>query len=236
MRTHRSTPWGTFARRTIAAFALAVIALTSIAGSALAQGTDPVDPDEYRRQRDEWLAEQARQQQQRDEEMLEQDTVPAGEMCAVGFRFGWANSDQVNGVTAGLSGNFWVGEMDPDYRIGVRPSFYYASYRGIGTPLVTARNTNFHDFQLFVDLYIEKNMPNEGLGGMFAPFFFVGPGYEMFDGTKVKFTQGFIFDVGAGVRMGQPQSAMVFEAAYARGFGDLKANNVRVTIGLDWGF
>lgn len=229
-------PLGTSALRAFFAAMLAVICFTALAGSAFAQGDEPVDPEAYRRQRDEWIAEQARQQQARDEQVIESDNVPDSEMVAVGFRFGYGHSDNVHGVTAGLTGNFWVGEFGDDYRMGIRPTFHYVSYRGIGVNLLAARNTGFHDFMLFTDFYVEKNMPNEGLGGMFAPFAFIGPGYEMFDGSKVGFNQAFVFDVGAGVRIGHPQSAMVIETAYIRGFGDLKSNKFRATIGLDWGF
>lgn len=228
MPTRRSRALGTRALRSLFAFFFTVICLTAMAGTGWAQGNEPVDPDAYRKARDQWLREQAEQAAEQEKQVVELDQIPEEEWVAVGVRLGWAHSDGANGVGAGLTGNFWVGEFGEDFRMGIRPEFHYHSYRTL--------NTNFHDFFLLSNFYVEKNMPNEGLGGMFAPYVFLGPGYEMFDGGRVSFSQGFAFDVGGGVRAGHPQSPLVFEVAYLRGFSDVEANNVRVSIGIDWGF
>lgn len=220
---------GSRALRCVFAFLAAVICLTVVGGSALAQnGGEPVDPETYRQKRDQWLREQAEQAAEQKKKVEQSNEVPAEEWVAVGFRMGWARSDGADGVGAALMSNFWVGEFGDDFRMGIRPEVHYQSYWTL--------NENFHDVMLFGNFYVEKNMPNERVGGMFAPYLFLGPGYEMFDGGGVSFSQAFAFDAGLGARLGHPQSPLVFEAAYTRGFGDLKANKVRIYIGLDWGF
>ena len=227
--TRRFQPLGPRGLRSLFVFFLAVICLTAGTGISFAQGNnEPVDPDAYRRARDQWLREQAEQAAEQEKQVIEMEEVPAEEWVAVGVRVGWVHSDGANGVATGLTGNFWVGEFGEDYRMGIRPEFQYHSYREL--------DTNFHDFFVMGNFYVEKNMPSEGLGGMFAPYLFLGPGYEMFDGGRVSFTQAFAFDAGAGVRAGHPQSPLVFEVAYMRGFSKLASNKVRVSIGVDWGF